>query len=331
MGPGALTNVLSGLRLPGSPDLIIGLDVSDDAAVYRLPGGGAMVQTVDFFPPIVDDPYTYGAIAAANSLSDVYAMGGRPVLALAIAAFPEDMPHETIRAILQGGADKVAEAGAAIGGGHTVVDKEPKYGLCVTGFVDPEKITPKANARPGDLLLLTKPLGTGLVTTAAKQGRAGAGDLAAAVASMLTLNRRAAELMAEVTVHSATDITGFGLLGHAAEIARNSGVGLWIDAAALPALPGALATAAANIAPGGLRRNQAHLEQDGYVRYTGELAPGRQLLLYDPQTSGGLLVVLPPADAQRYQELCAVAGQPVWQIGRITAEVGIVVEGQHAE
>jgi selenide, water dikinase len=184
MGPGALSAVLAGLRVPSHPDLLIGLDVSDDAAVYRINDTTAMVQTVDFFPPIVDDPYTYGAIAAANALSDVYAMGGRPVLALAIAGFPDDLPHTIIQAILQGGADKVAEAGAVLGGGHTVVDKEPKYGLSVTGLIDPRRITPKANAQVGDRLLLTKPLGTGLITTAAKQDRASDAHLQAAISSI---------------------------------------------------------------------------------------------------------------------------------------------------
>jgi selenide,water dikinase len=326
MGPGALSDVLNNLRLPTHPDLLIGLDVSDDAAVYRLPDGTALVQTVDFFPPIVDDAYTFGAIAAANALSDVYAMGGRPMLALAIAAFPEDLPHEIIRAILQGGADKVAEAGAVVAGGHTVVDKEPKYGLCVTGLVDPARVTPKANAQPGDVLLLTKPLGTGLITTAAKQDRASDDHLAAAVVSMLTLNRRAAEIAGRFTIHSATDITGFGLLGHAAEIARNSGVGLRIFSQQLPTLPGALAYAAAGIAPGGLHRNRAFLEANGFTRYDPAFNEAYTPLLYDPQTSGGLLFVLPPAEAERLQAAFVAADQACWRIGAVTAEQGMLVE-----
>jgi selenide, water dikinase len=312
MGPGALSAVLAGLRVPSHPDLLIGLDVSDDAAVYRINDTTAMVQTVDFFPPIVDDPYTYGAIAAANALSDVYAMGGRPVLALAIAGFPDDLPHTIIQAILQGGADKVAEAGAVLGGGHTVVDKEPKYGLSVTGLIDPRRITPKANAQVGDRLLLTKPLGTGLITTAAKQDRASDAHLQAAISSMLRLNRQAAELAAQVVIHGATDITGFGLLGHADEIARHSGVGLRVELAALPILPGALEYAAAGVAPGGLHRNRAYLEQAGYTRYLGERDAARELLLFDPQTSGGLLFVLPPAAAEQFLVICEAAGQPCW-------------------
>lgn len=327
MGPGALSNILSGLRLPPShPRLLIGLDVSDDAAVYLVAENQAMVQTVDFFPPIVDDPYSYGAIAAANALSDIYAMGARPILALAIAGFPEGLPADTIRAIMQGGADKVAEAGAVLAGGHTVVDQEPKYGLCVTGLADPARITPKANAQAGDVLLLTKPLGNGLITTAAKRNLAAPDDLAAAIASMLRLNKRAAELAAPFTIHSATDITGFGLLGHAAEIARNSGVGLRISAGALPLLPGALGYAQAGIAPGGLGRNRDFLEADGYVQIADQVDPARRLLLYDPQTSGGLLFVLPPDQADALLDAFAQAGQGCWRIGEVVAQPGITVD-----
>ncbi len=325
MGPGALTEVLQHLQLATHPDLLIGLDVSDDAAVYRLNDRQAIVQTVDFFPPIVDDPYTYGAIAAANALSDVYAMGGRPLLALVVAGFPEDLPHAVIRAILQGGADKVAEAGAVIGGGHTVVDREPKYGLCVTGLVDPARALAKATARPGDVLLLTKPLGTGIITTALKRGVGQEAHLQAAVESMLRLNKTAAEIAQAVTTHSATDITGFGLLGHAAEMARKSGVGLRIEVERLPLLPGALDYAQQGIAPGGLQRNRAFVEADGYVRYRGTLDDAHRLLLFDPQTSGGLLLALPPAAAAEYEARCAAANQPCWRIGAVMEGAGIEV------
>ena len=325
MGPGALSAVLAGLRLPSHPNLLIGLDVSDDAAVYQINADTALVQTVDFFPPIVDDPYTYGAIAAANALSDVYAMGGKPILALAIAAFPADLPSAMIRAILQGGADKVAEAGAVIAGGHTVVDKEPKYGLCVTGLIHPSRITPKANAQPGDVLLLTKPLGTGIITTAIKRNVGDAAHLAGAVASMLQLNRVAAEIVNAHHVHSVTDITGFGLLGHAAEIARNSGVGLRIEVAAVPLLPGALVYATNGIAPGGLFTNQRFVEQDDYVRYAPAIDLGRKLLLFDPQTSGGLLIVAAPTEAAAIAADCAAEGQPCWRIGAVVAGSGIEV------
>lgn len=325
MGPGALTNILASLRLSSHPDLLIGLEVSDDAAVYRLNDHQALVQTVDFFPPIVDDPYTFGTIAAANALSDIYAMGARPVLALAIAAFPESLAAEVIRAIMQGGADTVALAGAVVAGGHTVIDREPKYGLCVTGLVDPAQITPKANAQVGDVLLLTKALGTGIITTAAKAGQAQPEHLQAAIESMCQLNRRAAELAAQVEVHSATDITGFGLLGHADEIARNSGLGLHIDASALPLLSGALAYAQAGIAPGGLKRNRSHLEQQDYVHYDAELDEGLRMLIHDPQTSGGLLFVLPAHAATELESACTAAGQGCWRIGKVVPEAGIWV------
>jgi selenide,water dikinase len=307
------------------PSLLVGLDISDDAAVYQLDDKTALVQTVDFFPPIVDDPYTFGAIAAANALSDVYAMGGRPILALAVAAFPDDLPKDMLQAILQGGADKVAEAGAVVAGGHTVMDKEPKYGLCVTGLIDPAKVTAKANAQPGDILLLTKPLGTGIVTTAIKRGVGDEAHLDAAVASMLQLNKVAAELAQTVEVHGATDITGFGLLGHGAELARNSDVGLRITAATLPALPGALEYARDGVVPGGLARNQSYVEQDGYVRYQNEIDAGHQALLFDPQTSGGLLIALPPAAAEALQARYAEVGQSCWRIGEVIAGDGIEV------
>ena len=325
MGPGALSAVIAGLNLPTHPQLLVGLTVSDDAAVYQLNAETALVQTVDFFPPIVDDPYTYGAIAAANALSDVYAMGGTPILALAIAAFPADLPTEVIQAIMQGGADKVAEAGAVVAGGHTVVDKEPKYGLCVTGLVHPGRVTPKAKARPGDVLLLTKPLGTGVIATAIKRNLGDPRHLAAAVASMLQLNREMAVILRDFAVHSVTDITGFGLLGHAAEVARNSQVGLRIDSSALPLLPGALEYAAAGIVPGGLLANQRFLEQDGYVRYAPGIDSGRQLLLFDPQTSGGLLIAAPPEVAAAIQSRCAAANQPCWPIGHVVADDGIEI------
>jgi selenide,water dikinase len=299
--------------------------LSDDAAVYQLDERQALVQTVDFFPPIVDDPYSYGAIAAANALSDIYAMGGRPVLALAIAGFPEDLDLEIMAAILQGGIDKVAEAGAVVAGGHTVVDREPKYGLCVTGIVDLATMTTKAGAQPGDRLLLTKPLGTGLVTTANKWDEASADDLAAAVASMLHLNRRTAELIANVQVHAVTDITGFGLLGHAAEIARHSGVGLQIEAGALPLLPGALSYARHGIIPGGLKRNRDYLETGGHVSYAASVEEPLRLLLHDPQTSGGLLIALPAAAAARLQARCAEVGELCVAIGSVVEGGGIIV------
>lgn len=327
MGPAALAQVLRSLTLPTNPNLLIGLDVKDDAAVYRIADDLALVQTVDFFPPIVDDPYIFGAIAAANALSDVYAMGGTPILALAIAGFPEDLPADTISAILQGGADKVAEAGAVVAGGHTVIDQEPKYGLCVTGLIDPERVTAKAHARPGDVLLLTKPLGTGVITTAHKRGVVEDQHLQAAVASMTKLNRRAAELGASIGLHSATDITGYGLLGHADELARNSGVGLRIVLAQVPLLPGALEYARQGIFPGGLGRNRDYLLAAEVVRLAPGLEEAHARLLFDPQTSGGLLFALPEQAAATMRERFAVAGEPIWEIGSVVDGEGIDLTG----
>lgn len=326
MGPGALSAVLGALRLPTSPNLLIGLDVSDDAAVYKINESTALVQTLDFFPPIVDDPYTFGAIAAANALSDVYAMGGRPITALSVAAFPDDLDPAIIVEILQGGADKVAEAGAVLAGGHTVTDREPKFGLSVTGTVHPARITAKGGARPGDLLLLTKPLGTGLITSAAKWDQVAASDLAAAVESMLVLNRRAAELSADLEVHAATDITGFGLLGHAAEVARASRVGMRFVAGSLPLLPGALTYARAGLIPGGLDRNREFLEAAGYLRYADGVDEARRVVMHDPQTSGGLLLALPPEPAAELMRRCADAGQGCWQVGEVLEGDGMIVE-----
>jgi selenide,water dikinase len=325
MGPAALAQVLRSLTLSSHPNLLVGLELSDDAAVYQLADDLALVQTVDFFPPIVDDPYTFGAIAAANALSDIYAMGGRPILALAIAGFPDDLPPQVIVAILQGGADKVAEAGAVVAGGHTVIDKEPKYGLCVTGLVHPGRLTTKSQAQPGDRLLLTKPLGTGVITTAHKRGLVRDEDLAAATASMLRLNKGAAELAVAAGVRSATDITGYGLLGHAGELAGNSGVGLEIELQRVPLLPGALAYAQQGIFPGGLMRNRDYLLGDGFV----ELADGRDgplaQLLFDPQTSGGLLLALPAAASAELLARMAAVDEPCWEIGQVVAGQGIRV------
>ena len=252
-------------------------------------------------------------------------MGGRPILALAIAGFPEDLPHATIAAILQGGADKVAEAGAVVAGGHTVIDAEPKYGLCVTGLVHPDRITAKAHARPGDVLLLTKPLGTGVITTAHKRGLVAGEHLQAAVASMVRLNRGAAELAGGGQLRSATDITGYGLLGHAEELAANSGVGLRIALGAVPLLPGALEYARQGVLPGGLGRNRDYLLGAGVVRLAEGLDEARAQLLFDPQTSGGLLFALPQAQAGELRARFAEAGEPIWEIGEVVEGAGIDV------
>ena len=314
--------MLRPLRLPEHPDLLTTL--ADDAAVFRLSADQVLVQTVDFFTPIVDDPWTYGAIAAANSLSDIYAMGARPVLALAVAALPEWLPSEIATSIFQGAADKVAEAGAVLAGGHTVTDEEPKYGLCVTGLARPEQITPKSGARPGDIVLLSKPLGTGIVATAFRDERASEDDYGAMVASMLRLNRAASELaQAAGGAHGATDITGFGLLGHAAELARNAGVCLQFRSDDLPLLPGARDYAAAGIVTGGGRRNQRWLLDEGLLEVRPELDPYLLDLACDPQTSGGLLLVLPPDRADRLIRLAEAAGEPLWVIGEVRDGLGV--------
>lgn len=325
MGPGDLHDVLDHLAKQEHPDLLVGLTESDDAAVYRLNDRQAIIQTVDFFPPIVDDPYVYGAVAAANSMSDVYAMGGRVLLALNVAAFPREFPRDAMRRIFQGGADKVAEAGGVIAGGHTVVDKEPKYGLCVTGLVPPDRITIKGGLRPGHRLFLSKPLGTGVITTAAKAARAEAAHLEAAIQSMTRLNRGAAEVVAEMGIRGCTDVTGFGLLGHGTEMVLASENGLRLRAEAVPLLPGATACAASGHFAGGMGRNAKYVEglaEDG--KLTLRIAPGIAAdllgLLYDSETSGGLLFSAPGQRANEVRERFAAKGEPVWEIGEVIPE-----------
>jgi selenide,water dikinase len=263
----------------------------DDAGVFLLDGATALVQTVDFFTPVVDDPYAFGAIAAANALSDVYAMGGTPLTALSIAAFPErDFPAEWAAAIVLGGADKLREAGCLLLGGHSVRDAEIKFGYAVTGRVPPERILTNAGARPGDMLVLTKPLGTGVIATALKAGQAPAEAVAAATLAMATLNRDAAAAALRHAVRAATDITGFGLVGHAAAIARQSRVSLELRVADLPLLPGALELAP-RYQPGGLKANQREFEPS--IEFHAEPDAARRALLFDPQTSGGLLLPVP--------------------------------------
>lgn len=308
------------------PNLLVGLQTSDDAAVYRLSDELAIVQTVDFFTPIVDDPWTFGAIAAANSMSDVYAMGGDVRIALNIAAFPADFPPEIIAAVFEGGATKVREAGGTIAGGHTVTDDEPKYGLSVTGVIRPDRIWTKAGARAGDRLLLTKPIGTGVVTTALKGEAAAAADVEAAVASMLTLNKAAAGVAAESGIRGCTDITGFGLLGHSAEMAERSQVGLRISAGSVPLLPGARGYAERGFLAGGLGRNRDYYLAQGTVSIDPALDPAVEALLWDPQTSGGLLIAVPAAAAPVLIDRLAAAGVPVWEIGEVVDGDGVRVE-----
>jgi selenide,water dikinase len=324
MGPDRLAQALLPLTADSHPDLLVGLQTSDDAAVFRINAEQAIVQTVDFFPPIVDDPYSYGAIAAANSMSDVFAMNGSVLLALSVAAFPAEMPIEAITSIFEGAADKVREAGGIIAGGHTVIDSEPKYGLSVTGTVPPDRIWTKAGARPGDELILTKPLGTGLITTALKNGSASADHVADAVQSMSTLNRGAQEAVTDLAIHACTDITGFSLAGHASELASKSGVHIELDATALPVIEGALGYARAGHVSGGLQRNRAHFEGDR-VQVADSVPAELQLVCFDPQTSGGLLLAADSLTIDSIQRRLESRGLPHWRVGRITEGVGVSI------
>lgn len=296
--------------------VLIDYRTSDDAGVYRLDESRALVQTVDFFTPIVDDPFVYGQIAAANALSDVYAMGGRPLTALAIAAFPKDLDRTVLSRIFAGGLDMLTQAGVALLGGHTVQDQEIKFGYAVTGEVHPDRILANAGARAGDALILTKPLGTGIIATALKFGRATETSVAAAVASMTTLNKEAALALANLpvgVVHACTDVTGFGLIGHATEMAVASGVSLEFDVDSVPLIEGVRDLVRGNV-PGGGRTNLKHF--GGGVRMAESIEPDLADLLYDPQTSGGLLVALDPAAAGVAVERLAAAGVRGAVVGR---------------
>jgi selenide,water dikinase len=305
------------------PNLLVGLQTSDDAAVWRLDDQHAIVQTVDYFPPIVDAPYTFGSIAAANAMSDVYAMGGEVLFALAIAGFPAEFSPEVIGEVFRGGAEKMAEVGGVIVGGHTVQDAEPKYGLCVTGLVHPGHIATKGGAQTGDKLILTKRLGTGLIATANKEGQCRPEHLQGAVVSMQRLNRAAARIMMEVGVHAVTDITGYALLGHAQEIAERSPAGLRIRLDALPVLDGALDYSRLGFASGGTSRNRGFFKSK--VRLPHDLLPVWDDLLFDPQTSGGLLIATPAAQAEEMMHRFRAEGQEAWQIGEAIEASGVEV------
>jgi selenide,water dikinase len=289
-----LDQVLSRLPRVANSNVLVGFDTSDDAGVYRLAPNLALVQTVDFFTPIVDDPRTFGAIAAANSLSDIYAMGGKPVSALSILAWPGEHDLEDLEAILTGGAEKMLEADCVILGGHSVMDPEIKFGYAVTGTIHPDRIKANAGAQAGDVLVLTKKIGTGVISTALKRGIAEAAHVEESMESMLTLNRAAAEAMARLEVHSLTDITGFGLLGHAREMARASGVTIEIDSRQVQFMGGAVEYAKAGAIPAGLKNNRE------FVASCVEGSSEFDDLLYDPQTSGGLLLSMPEPHAVRY-------------------------------
>lgn len=316
-----LTAVFSGAN---APDLLVGLQVADDAAVYRLNDAQAIVQTLDFFAPVLDDPYVFGAVAAANAMSDIYAMGADVLFALNIAAFPDTLPVDVVGEIFRGGAEKVREAGGVIAGGHSVYDPEPKYGLAVTGMVHPQRILTKAGARAGDRLYLTKPLGTGVLCSSLKDGKVSAADLDEMAASMLQLNRGAALAARAAGATALTDITGFGLLGHADELARASGVRLRLHAGDVPVLPGALAAIRDGVRTGGSNRNEE------YVAARVDLAPDlpRELLelLYDPQTSGGLLAAIPADRATDFEAACAANDTRCWPVGDVADGAGLQVE-----
>lgn len=315
------------LRRPGLPaeaaqNLLVGLGAADDAAVYRVTDDLAIVETVDFFPPVVDDAYTWGAVAAANAMSDVYAMGGEVMFALAVAGFPRDFDKTLVAEVFRGAADKVAEAGGVIAGGHTVVDAEPKYGLCVTGRVHPEQVLIKGGLRPGDRLILSKPLGTGVITTAGKDGAASDDVLAGAVASMSRLNRLAARLAREAGATGATDITGFGFLGHATEMVVASRAGLEVDAARIPLLPGARALAEAGHFSGGMRRNRRYVEGllGARLEIAGEVPAVLVAMLMEAETSGGLLFSVEAGRADGVLDAFRRGGEEAWTIGSVLAE-----------
>ncbi len=316
MAPGPLAQVLRQLPTVDDPNLLTAAIPFADAGVYRLRDDCALVQSVDFFTPVVDDPATFGRIAAANALSDIYAMGGRPLTVMNLVGFPPCLEHDVLVAILRGGAEKVHEAGAVIVGGHTVEDDEPKYGLAVTGLVDPAKLVTTVGARPGDVLVLTKPLGTGILATALKGEVLKESDMADAIRGMQTLNRAASEAMLAVGVHACTDITGFGLLDHALEMAAASAVGLEITADALHVYPQTLEMAAIGLIPAGSYRNREH--------YLPQVVNREQVaveivdILADPQTSGGLLIAIAPDKSGELLARLASTGSGGWVIGGVS-------------
>ncbi len=324
LGADVLADVLAGLvPVDPPPELVAGLDPPDDGVAWRVSDDLVIVGTVDFFPPLVDDPATYGAIAAANACSDVFAMGGRVLFALSIAAFPEAFDPATMRAILGGAADTVRAAGGTLAGGHTIRDPEPKFGLAVVGAAHPDRLLRKGGARPNDVLFLTKPLGTGLLVSGSRQGRTSTADLAAGVASMRSLNRAAAEVLVAQGIRGATDVTGFGLLGHGLEMARASGGRLVFEAAAIPALAGALSLAAAGVETAGAAHNRRFVARD--LDVAAGVSPALVMLAHDPQTSGGLLAAVPPSALAAVERALADAGVPAWRVGRVEVGAGVAL------
>lgn len=306
-------------KLPkfNDPMLLVGTETADDAAVYRISEELAMIQTVDFFTPVVDDPYLFGQIAAANALSDVYAMGGEPKVALNLAAFPDCLDIEILGEILQGGADKVMEAGAVLAGGHTISDNEPKYGLCVSGFVNPKSMWKNYGAQPGDILVLTKPLGTGIISTAIKGELASEQEIDTALKTMAALNKYARDIAAGFEIHSCTDITGFGLAGHAMEMAKGSEMTLILHTGKLPVLPGVQEYAQMGLIPAGAYRNREYLEADVLSEIAGTW---QEDLVYDPQTSGGLMLAVKKEEAVQLLERLAEFDLPGTAIGEVTSK-----------
>lgn len=313
VGAGTLAKLLEDIKVHNDPNLLVGFDKSDDASVYKISDDIAVVQTVDFFPPIADDPYLFGQIAAANAMSDIYAMGGEPKLCLNIMAVPQDMEKEHVHSILKGGYDKVYEAGALITGGHSIFDDEPKYGLAVTGFIHPDKILKNAGAKPGDELILTKPIGTGIITTAAKAGMVDGKTLGNVLKQMATLNKQARDIMIKYDVHACTDVTGFGLMGHLLEMTQGSEAAAEIYTDNMEFVDRAEEMAEMGILPEGLYRNRNYAENyvDG-----GNVALKIQDMLYDPQTSGGLLIAAAP-DSGLFEEIKKYIPKAA-KIGKIT-------------
>jgi len=314
VGAGELAKLLEDLKVHTDPNLLVGFDKSDDASVYKVSDELALVQTLDFFPPIADDPYTFGAIAATNALSDVYAMGGEPKLALNIMAVPEDMPTEAVHGILKGGYDKVFEAGALITGGHSIYDDEPKYGLAVTGFVHPEKLLTNSGAKPGDVLFYTKPLGIGVLTSGIKSDMVSADIVTFANQLMMTLNKTARDTMVKYDVHACTDVTGFGLMGHMMEMAQGSDTEMHVAVDAIDIIPKSLELARLGVLPAGMYRNRKFA---GSFVDVGQIELAVQDVLFDPQTSGGLLMAVDAADADAmYAELktCVPSAQRIGEV-----------------
>jgi len=314
LGPKVLAEVLKGLPKVHNDNLLIGFNQADDAGIYKINDKQALVQTVDFFPPIVDDPYWFGQIAAANALSDIYAMGGTPLTALNVVGFPTTLQTKILTDILRGGQDKIVEAGATVVGGHTVKDNELKYGVSCTGIIDIDKVVSNSGAKPGDVIILTKPLGTGIITTAIKQNRADRQDIDRVTELMAQLNKTASELMLKHSAHAATDITGFGLLGHAFEMASASELSIEFDYSSLPVIEGALEWAKAGALTGGANANVEYLT--GYVQLSKNLKKEETDILFDPQTSGGLLIALNEENCSQFLAGAKSAGLEVWQIGR---------------